>query len=175
MRNLVRYILLGLLFMTVCPTMTMGKGCVVEHFKERVEIKGISRVTHLSTSGANLWVNVENRSGSRLVLKRASVSFVVDGEERLEVALRERVVVARKSNGEVLLPLRFSKRNTLSVISLLRRLVRDDIAEVSLDIDLRGGSMLFRKNFEAQGVTLSDALEWLGLTSEDVLEFMEML
>ena len=161
--------------MTVCPTMTMGKGRVVEHFKERVEIKGISRVTHLSTSGANLWVNVENRSGSRLVLKRASVSFVVDGEERLEVALRERVVVARKSNGEVLLPLRFSKRNTLSVISLLRRLVRDDIAEVSLDIDLRGGSMLFRKNFEAQGITLSDALEWLGLTSEDVLEFMEML
>ena len=161
--------------MTVCPTMTMGKGRVVEHFKERVEIKGISRVTHLSTSGANLWVNVENRSGSCLVLKRASVSFVVDGEERLEVALRERVVVARKSNGEVLLPLRFSKRNTLSVISLLRRLVRDDIAEVSLDIDLRGGSMLFRKNFEAQGITLSDALEWLGLTSEDVLEFMEML
>ena len=147
----------------------------MERFKERVEVKGISRVTHLSSAGVNLWVDVENRTASRLVLKRAVLDVVVDGEVRMQVSLRDRVVVARKSDGEVLLLLRFTKRNTLSVITLLRRLVRDDIDEVCLNIDLRGGTMLFRKNFEVQGVTLVEVLGWLGLTSADVLDFMEML
>ena len=62
-----------------------------------------------------------------------------------------------------------------AAVTLLRRLVRDDIDEVSLNIDLRGGTMLFRKNFEVQGVTLVEVLGWLGWTSADVLDFMEML
>lgn len=175
MHRLFRHSLVVLLFALLCPVVARGGSPIVERFKERVEVKGISRVTHLSSAGVNLWVDVENRTASRLVLKRAVLDVVVDGEVRMQVSLRDRVVVARKSDGEVLLPLRFTKRNTLSVITLLRRLVRDDIDEVSLNIDLRGGTMLFRKNFEVQGVTLVEVLGWLGSTSADVLDFMEML
>lgn len=175
MHKLIRYTLCALFIVLLSPVMAKGSSRIVERFKERVEVKGISRVTHLSSAGVNLWVDVENRTASRLVLKRAVLDVVVDGEVRMQVSLRDRVVVARKSDGEVLLPLRFAKRNTLSVISLLRRLVREDIDEVHLNIDLRGGTTLFRKNFEAQGVTLAEALEWIGLTSADVLDFMEML
>lgn len=175
MHKLIRYTLCALFIVLLSPVMAKGSSRIVERFKERVEVKGISRVTHLSTSGVNLWVDVENRSASRLVLKRAVLDVVIDGEVRMQVSLRDRVVVARKSDGEVLLPLRFAKRNTLSVISLLRRLVREDIDEVHLNIALRGGTTLFRKNFEAQGVTLAEALEWIGLTSADILDLMEML
>ena len=92
---------------------------------ERVEVEAISRVTHLSTSGANLWVVVRNDSGARLVIKSGELDILVDGEVRATIALRDKVVIRRRSHDEVLLPLRFRSRNTLALASLLRSLLRN--------------------------------------------------
>lgn len=92
---------------------------------ERVEVEEISRVTHLSTSGANLWVVVRNDSGARLVIKSGELDILVDGEVRATIALRDKVVIRRRSHDEVLLPLRFRSRNTLALATLLRSLLRN--------------------------------------------------
>ena len=92
---------------------------------ERVEVEAISRITHLSTSGANLWVVVRNDSGARLVIKSGELDILVDGEVRATIALRDKVVIRRRSHDEVLLPLRFRSRNTLALASLLRSLLRN--------------------------------------------------
>ena len=92
---------------------------------ERVEVEAISRVTHLSTSGANLWVEVRNDSGARLVIKSGELDILVDGEVRATIALRDKVVIRSRSYDEVLLPLRFRSRNTLALASLLRSLLRN--------------------------------------------------
>lgn len=92
---------------------------------ERVEVESISRITHLSTSGANLWVVVRNDSGARLVIKSGELDILVDGEVRATIALRDKVVIRSRSHDEVLLPLRFRSRNTLALASLLRSLLRN--------------------------------------------------
>ena len=92
---------------------------------ERVEVEAISRITHLSTSGANLWVVVRNDSGARLVIKSGELDILVDGEVRATIALRDKVVIRSRSHDEVLLPLRFRSRNTLALASLLRSLLRN--------------------------------------------------
>ena len=67
--------------------------------KERVAFEGFERVTHLSTSCMNLWVEVTNRGCWRMVVAEAEVDIFVDGTKRLTLSLRDRVVVPRKSTG----------------------------------------------------------------------------
>ena len=57
-----------------------------------VSIEGVSHVSHLSTSGMNLWLDVKNERG-RIVVNRAKVEIAVDGVKQLELSLREKVVV----------------------------------------------------------------------------------
>ena len=42
--------------------------------KERIVFDGFERVTHLSTSGMNLWVEATNRSCWRMVVAEAEVT-----------------------------------------------------------------------------------------------------
>lgn len=174
---------------------------------ERVEVEAISRVTHLSTSGANLWVVVRNDSGARLVIKSGELDILVDGEVRATIALRDKVVIRRRSHDEVLLPLRFRSRNTLALASLLRSVVRDvweakgDISDgvdtntigvgtnttgtpqniagrsgdgITISLRVRGGTALFKRTVELEGMTLGEALNTFGI-SRDMLAELERL
>lgn len=167
---------------------------------ERVEVEAISRVTHLSTSGANLWVEVRNDSGARLVIKSGELDILVDGEVRATIALRDKVVIRRRSHDEVLLPLRFRSRNTLALASLLRSVVRDvwedkgDISDgvgtntiypplnnagrsgdgITISLRVRGGTALFKRTVELEGMTLGEALSTFGI-SRDMLAELERL
>ena len=188
---------------------------------ERVEVEAISRVTHLSTSGANLWVVVRNDSGARLVIKSGELDILVDGEVRATIALRDKVVIRRRSHDEVLLPLRFRSRNTLALASLLRSIVRNawegtgDISDgvgtntigvgtntigvgtntigvgtnttgtpqnnagrsgdgITISLRVRGGTALFKRTVELEGMTLGEALSTFGI-SRDMLAELERL
>ena len=111
----------GTATLTAAPCVKAIERAVIE----RVEVEAISRITHLSTSGANLWVVVRNDSGARLVIKSGELDILVDGEVRATIALRDKVVIRSRSHDEVLLPLRFRSRNTLALASLLRSLLRN--------------------------------------------------
>ena len=167
---------------------------------ERVEVEEISRVTHLSTSGANLWVVVRNDSGARLVIKSGDLDILVDGEVRATIALRDKVVIRRRSHDEVLLPLRFRSRNTLALATLLRSLLRNaweetgDISDgvgtnrigaplnnagrsgngITISLRVRGGTALFKRTVVLEGMSLGEALSTLGI-SRDMLAEVERL
>lgn len=167
---------------------------------ERVEVEDISRVTHLSTSGANLWVVVRNDSGARLVIKSGELDILVDGEVRATIALRDKVVIRRRSHDEVLLPLRFRSRNTLALATLLRSLLRNawegtgDISDgvgtnrigaplnnagrsgndITISLRVRGGTALFKRTVVLEGMSLGEALSTLGI-SRDMLAEVERL
>lgn len=167
---------------------------------ERVEVEEISRVTHLSTSGANLWVVVRNDSGARLVIKSGELDILVDGEVRATIALRDKVVIRRRSHDEVLLPLRFRSRNTLALATLLRSLLRNawegtgDISDgvgtntigaplnnagrsgngITISLRVRGGTALFKRTVVLEGMSLGEALSTLGI-SRDMLAEVERL
>ena len=123
---------------------------------ERVEVEAISRITHLSTSGANLWVVVRNDSGARLVIKSGELDILVDGEVRATIALRDKVVIRRRSHDEVLLPLRFRSRNTLALASLLRSLLRNSW-EGTVDISDGVGTNTIGVGTDTIGAPLNNA------------------
>ena len=60
-----------------------------------MHIEGITRVTHLSTSGANIYVELNNTTKRRLVIKSGEVEIMVDGNPRLTISLREKIIIPK--------------------------------------------------------------------------------
>lgn len=151
------------LFLFVTGVEAKGRDVVVE---------GVSRVTHISSSGMNLWLDVRNERCSRLVLKRGEVEIKVDGRTRVVVSLRDKVVVRGRSYEEVLIPLRFKSRTTFALGSILRKVITKDMEDITISYEVRGGTMLFRRTLRGEDVVLRDVVESLGI-SERVLTQLE--
>ena len=151
------------LFLFVTGVEAKGRDVVVE---------GVSRVTHISSSGMNLWLDVRNERCSRLVLKRGEVEIKVDGRTRVVVSLRDKVVVRGHSSEEVLIPLRFKSRTTFALGSILRKVITKDMEDITISYEVRGGTMLFRRTLRGEDVVLRDVVESLGI-SERVLTQLE--
>lgn len=141
---------------------------------QRIEFRGFERVTHLSTSGANLWVEVENRGCWRMVVKEAEVDILVDGTPRLTLALRDKVVVPRKSSSEVLVPLRFRSRSMLSFAGLVARIALGDREDITINYRIKAGTPLFKRRFKQEGVPLNQLMQLLSLHDGEI-ESLNML
>lgn len=141
---------------------------------QRIEFRGFERVTHLSTSGANLWVEVENRGCWRMVVKEAEVDILVDGTPRLTLALRDKVVVPRKSSSEVLVPLRFRSRSMLSFAGLVARIALGDREDITINYRIKAGTPLFKRRFEQEGVPFNRLMQLLSLHDGEI-ESLNML
>ncbi|MBR4844691.1 MAG: hypothetical protein IKV06_07255 [Alistipes sp.] len=141
---------------------------------QSVELKGFERVTHLSTSGANLWVEVENSGCWRMVVKEAEVDILVKGTPRLTITLRDRVVVPRKSCSEVLIPLRFTSRSMFSFAGLIARMAIGDRDDITVNYRIKAGTPIFKRKFAESGVPLNRLLGLIALPDKEI-ESLNML
>lgn len=141
---------------------------------QKLEFRGFERVTHLSTSGVNLWVEVENSGCWRMVIKEGEVDILVNGTPRLTLSLRDRVVVPRKSNTEVLVPLRFTSRSMLSFAGLVARIALGDREDITINYRIKAGTPLFKRTFAQEGVPLNSVLQLLALPEREI-ESLNML
>lgn len=148
---------------------------IEQRMREAVTIEGISRVTHLSTSGMNLWVNIRNDSSSRLVVKRAEIDILVGGGLRATISLRDRVVVERRSSGEVLIPLRFRSKSSFALGALLRAIVEGRTEDITIAYRLRGGTMLFRRTIERGEVSIRELIDEMGLARDILSELARLV
>ena len=141
---------------------------------QKLEFRGFERVTHLSTSGVNLWVEVENSGCWRMVAKEGEVDILVNGTPRLTLSLRDRVVVPRKRSSEVLVPLRFTSRSMLSFAGLVARIALGDREDITINYRIKAGTPLFKRTFAQEGVPLNSVIEHLSLPEKEI-ESLNML
>ena len=136
--------------------------------RERVTFEGFSRVTHLSTSGMNLWVEVANSSCWRMVVAEAEVDIYVDGTKRLTISLRDRVVVPRKRTTEVLVPLRVTSHSMFSIVGIIGRIATGNRDDITIDYRVRAGTPLFKRSIAQQGIPIEVLLEQLSLPDSEI-------
>ena len=136
--------------------------------KERIAFEGFERVTHLSTSGMNLWVEVSNSSCWRMVVAEAEVDIYVEGAKRLTLSLRDRVVVPRKSRGEVLVPLRITSHSLFSIVGIVGRMAMGKRDDITISYTLRAGTPLFKRTFAEEAIPVDVLLERLSLPDSEI-------
>lgn len=143
-------------------------------FAERITFGGFERVTHLSTSGMNLWIKVANDNGRKLVVPEAEVDIYVDGVKRLTLTLRDKVSVPRKATSDVLVPIRITSHSMFSVVSILGHVIMGEDEDVTINYRMRAGTPLFKRTFEAENVPVKVLLAKLGLPTSE-LEILRSL
>lgn len=156
MKWLCRVVLIAVALMT-CSHGTRACKPLSERMAEGVSLVGVVDVTHLSTSGMNLYIEVDNDTCHRFVVSRAEIDVVEDGENVVTISLRDKVVVRGRRTSKVLIPLRFNARSSFALHRTLRRALEAENG-ITLNYRIRGGTSLFRRNTEAEGVAITELL-----------------
>lgn len=134
----------------------------------------ITRVTHLSSSGANLYVDIRNDSRRTIVIKSGEVDVMVDGSLKCTISLRERVVIPKGHAGEVLLPLRFRSTSTLTLHNILRRIAEGNSDNVAITYRLRGGTRLIKRSFHGEDIAISEIFDMFAIPKSAILRAEEL-
>lgn len=138
------------------------------NIEERITFEGFKRVTHLSTSGMNLWVSVRNDSCWRMILAEVEVDIYVEGEKRLTLSLRDRVVVPRKATSDVLIPIRITSHSMFSIVGIVGRIASGNMSTITVSYRLRAGTPLFKRTLEAEHEPMEVLIDQLDLPASEI-------
>ena len=144
--------------MVVVALVAMTSRAEAQPWIEKLHFKGFSKMSHLSTSGMNLWVVLDNDSAYRYEIKSCEVDIFVEGDLLATISLRDKVVIPRRAESEILLPLRFKSRSSFALARLLWRMI-DDSEDITLSYRMRAGVRLFKRNFRGEELPLSMFLD----------------
>lgn len=174
MRWLCRIFLIVAMFVA---SSSVAEACkpLSERIAEGVRLVRIVDVTHLSTSGMNLYIEVDNDTCHRLVVSDAEIDIVDNGETLATISLRDKVVVKGKRTSTILVPLRFKARSSFVFARILRRTL-DTESTVTLNYRIKGGTALLRSRFEAEDVAAQRVLsssEFSAATLHELERFLE--
>lgn len=164
------YILL-LLFMLVAP---QAEASVARNIASKIHINRIERVTHLSSTGANVWVEMTNESHLRLVAKRAEVEIFDDGKSLGIISLRDKVVLRRNRTETVLVPLRFESRTSFALLRMLRLVLKRDEG-LTISYRLRGGISIYKKSISGENVAISKFLDKFAISNSVIEDLINKL
>lgn len=126
---------------------------------KKVRFEGFAKVSHISTSGMNLWVTIDNASIWRYEIKRCEVDISIDGHHVATISLRDKVVIPRRQCGDILLPLRFESRSSFALGRLLWRILNGESDKITLSYRMRAGLRLLGRNYEGSDIRLSDIID----------------
>jgi hypothetical protein len=177
MRRFIKVLFIVVVALVVGHASSWACKPLAQRISEGVQIVGVSDVTHLSTSGMNLYLDVDNATGHRLVIQEAEVDIIAGGEVLATVLLRDKVVIKRKQCSTVLVPLRFRARSSFVLGRLLARMLERD-SEMAVSYRVRGGVGCFMRRVEAEEVAVSSLFEGggvSGLLIRDIKNLVENL
>lgn len=174
MRRLSRFLFIIVALTTWCSVVA-AREPLSERIMSKVRFERVVDVTHLSTSGMNLYLEIENETGHRLVFSEAEVDILSRGEVIATISLRDKVVLKRRSTTTVLIPLRFKSRSSFALTRLITRLLAFDV-DLTIDYRVRGGIGPFRQTFEEHGIKateLFDSLEVSKIVLQQIDEYIK--
>ncbi len=132
-------------------------------------------VTHLSSSGVNIWVDVRNDWRHTLVIKKGKVDIMMHGKKVASIELRAKIVVPKRSTTRILLPLRFDSQNTLSFPMIIRNLVDKGGLGTTIDYRVRAGLKAIKLTFSEKNVAVSEILNNFALSNDSLKELIELI
>lgn len=147
---------------------------IAQRIAEGVDLVRVVDVTHLSTSGMNLYLEVANDTCHRLVISDAEVDVIAKGETLATISLRDKVVIKGKRTSTILIPLRFKSRSSFMVARLVGRAL-DPNSDITLDYRLRGGTALFKRKIEGGGIEVKELLRNSEFSASTLREVMDII
>ena len=160
-----------LLIVVVLMSVGRAKADVLDKF----HFERFITVTHLSTTGMNLWVEVSSEWAHTLIVKRGKVDIMMHGNHVATIELRDKVEIPRRATTKVLLPLRFTSTNSLSLQRVLRHLIENRGLGTTINYRIRAGLRVLKMNFSDKNVAVSEILDNFALSKESLRELAKLI
>lgn len=142
---------------------------------DKFHLEKFVAVTHLSSSGVNIWVDIRNDWAHTLVIKKGKVDIMMHGKKVATIELRDKIVVPRRTTTRVLVPLRFDTNNLLSFQRILRNLIDKKGLGTTIDYRVRAGMRLLKLTFSDKNVAVSEILNNFALSNDSLRELIELI
>ena len=142
---------------------------------DKFRIERVVPITHVSTSGMNLWVEVSSEWAHTLIVKRGKVDIMMHGNHVATIELRDKVEIPRRATTKVLLPLRFTSTNSLSLQRVLRHLIENRGLGTTINYRIRAGLRVLKMNFSDKNVAVSEILDNFALSNESLRELAKLI
>lgn len=146
-----------LLVATLCIASTMD--VEAQKWTKKLHFEGFAKATHISTSGMNLWVSIDNDSAWSYKIKSCEIDIAIDGSHLATISLRNKVIIPRRYEGDILLPLRFESRSSFALGRLLQRAVQGESDRITISYRIRAGGRVITKRFAESDILLSDIID----------------
>ncbi|MBO5716929.1 MAG: LEA type 2 family protein [Alistipes sp.] len=161
----------SLLIVLVLMSVGRAKADVLDKF----HFERFITVTHLSTTGMNLWVEVSSEWAHTLIVKKGKVDVMMHGNKVATIELRDKVVIPRRAKSKVLIPLRFTTTNSFTLQRVLRHLIDKGGLGTTIDYRIRAGLKVLKVNFSDKNVAVSEILDNFALSNENLRELIALI
>ena len=155
--------------MVVIAMVGMTSHAKAQPWVKKLHFEGVAKVSHLSTTGMNLWVTVNNESCYRYEIESCEIDICVEGRHLATVMLRNEVVIPRKTTKDIFLPLRFKARSSFVLGKLVWRIIEGRGEDITISYRMRAGLRFIKRNIKEENIPLSDILG-KNPTAMDMLE-----
>ena len=142
---------------------------------DKIRFKNFVDASHISTSGMNLWIEVENDSCHKIVILSGETDIYIGESCVMTISLRDKVVIPRRGTHRVLIPMRFKSRSSMIPMRILRGIAQGEDMGISISYRIRGGTPLFKRNFERQRVPLEALWREFNITDSHKTNLLELL
>lgn len=175
MLRFLRYGLMVAVMMILSASLCMAAGKRDKQREDKIRFDGFSHITHLSSSGMNLWIRVDNDSCHKIVVKNAMIEFCVDGTHRATIELRDKIVVPRRGYTTMLVPLRFKVRSLFSLATLLGNIAMGDTEGITVTYKVRAGLPWIKFTFKEKDISVNELLDDLEIPYGEVAILKELI
>ena len=153
----------------------MGVGRAKADILDKFHFERFITVTHLSSTGMNLWVEVSSEWAHTLIVKKGKIDIKMHGNHVATIELRDKVVIPRRSKNKVLIPLRFTTTNSLTIQRVLRNLIDNGGLGTTVTYRIRAGVKVLKMNFSDKNVAVSEILNNFALSNESLRELAKLI
>ena len=129
-----------------------------QRIAENVKFVRVVDITHLSTSGVNLYIEVDNDTRHKLIVTEGEVDVVAKNEVIATISLRDQVVLNRNQTSIVVLPLRFKSQGSFALARLIKHAI-DPKSDITLDYRVRAGIPAAKRTVKGDDVPITDLLK----------------
>ena len=131
---------------------------ISQRIAENVKFVRVVDVSHLSTSGMNLYIEVDNDTRHKLIITEGEVDVVAKNEVIATISLRDEVVLNRNQRSVVSVPLRFKSQGSFALARLIKHAL-DPKSDITLDYRVRAGIPAIKRTIKKEDVPITDLLK----------------
>lgn len=138
-----------------------------------IGVEEVVKLERQGLSGAELVLRVKNATGHKLVLERAMLRIYYAESLVTSIALRGRVEVPRRSDGEVTTLWRTRTSDPMALYVVRKKLAEGDLSRIAVSFSIEGRGGPAPVKISQEMMPLSEFLNIFGLSFDEVKTYLE--